>query len=259
LTARSTSTQATPWYRQARILFLKDVRAEARTKVAISSVGIFAFASLMLIALATRTLKEALTINLLALPETITQGQIRAQMVPAWEDPSKLGLLWILLCFAAFAGLSHSFVHEEEAGTTAALRMTMQADAVYAGKLVFNLGVIVATALVVTPAYMLLTGMHSGPPVAFALLMFGGCLGLAACATIVAALAAKAKSTGALFGAIGLPLLIVFLIMLLNGATTLYAADSNLIRTVKDLGGLLSYGVLIIAVSAITFHYVWED
>jgi heme exporter protein B len=249
----------TSWVRQAVVLFLKDIRAEARTKVAVSSVGIFAFAALMLLALATRTLKDTLTVNLRMLPETFTQGQIRGQMVPAWEDPSKLGLLWILLCFAAFSGLSHSFVHEEEAGTTAALRMSMQAASVYAGKLAYNFVVVAGTALLVSPVYMLITGMRSGPTLEFLALMLSGCLGLTACATVVAALAAKAKSTGALFGAIGLPLLIVFLIMLLNGANTLYASDANSVRVLKDLGGLLSYGVLIIAVSALTFHFVWED
>ena len=106
---------------------------------------------------------------------------------------------------------------------------------------------------------MLVSGLQTGPPLVFLLLMVGGCLGLAAAATMVAALAAKAQATGALYGAVGLPLLIVFLIMLLNGANTLYAVDSSTIRIVKDIGGLFSYGVLIIAMSAITFHFVWEE
>ena len=254
-----TAGSAPEWIFQAHALFKKDLRAELRTKVAISSVGVFTFSSLLLLALATRTLKETLTVNLLLLPDAMSQGQIRAQMVPAWDDASKMGLLWVLLCFAAFAGLSHSFVHEEEAGTTAALRMSMVPAAVYAGKLVFNFAVLVCVTVSVTPIYMLISGLRTGPPVVFALLMVSGCLGLAASATIVAALAAKAKGTGALFGALGLPLLIVFLIMLLNGANTLYATDTTAINVVKDIGGLFSYGVLLISVSALTFHFVWED
>lgn len=249
----------TNWLRQAVALFAKDVRAEFRTKVAISSVGVFTFASLLLLTLATRTIKETQTVNLLQLPEMMSQAEIRSRMVPAWDDPSKMGLLWVLLCFAAFAGLSHSFVHEEEAGTTAALRMSMAPGAVYAGKLVFNLGVILAVAAVVTPVYMLLCGLRSGPLLIFCALMFSGCIGLAAAATIIAALAAKARGGGALFGAIGLPLLIVFLIMLLNGANMLYAGDYSAVRVVRDIGGLFSYAVLLIAVSALTFRFVWEE
>ena len=247
------------WLHQARALVLKDLRAELRTKVAISSVGVFTLSSLLLMALATRALKEAATVNLLTLPDVVSQTQLRAVMVPAWDPAGKMGLLWVLLCFAAFAGLSHSFVHEEATGTSTALRMAISPSAVYTGKLVYNFVLLETIEIVVTPLYMLVTGMQTGPPAAFFLLMLGGCVGRAGAATVVAALTAKAQSTGALYGAVGLPLLIVFLVMLLNGASTLYAADYSTIRLVKDIGGLFSYGILLIAVSALTFHFVWEE
>ena len=68
----------------------------------------------------------------------------------------------VLLCFAAFTGLSHAFVHEEETGTTLALRLSMPATAVYAGKLLFNLMLITMVTVIVTPFYMLITGMGAG-------------------------------------------------------------------------------------------------
>ena len=86
-----------------------------------------------------------------------------------------------------------------------------------------------------------------------------GCIGLAGAATIIAALAAKARGTGALFGALGLPLLVVFLSLLMNAANTIYVAQPSLVQAIKDVGGLLSYGVALIAVSAITFRFVWEE
>lgn len=248
-----------PWFAEARALFLKDVRAELRTKVALSAVGVFTFASLLLLALATATLKEVQTVNLFRLPDTLTLDQLREQMHPAWSASSKMGLLWVLLCFAAFAGLAHTFVHEEETGTTTALRLSMSPGAVYAGKLTFNLVLLFAIALVITPIYMAITGMPLASPPVFLLMMFSGCVGLAGAATIVGALAAKAGGTGALYGAIGLPLLVVFLLLLLNAANTLFTVDASLVRIVKDVGGLLSYGILLIAVSALTFTYVWEE
>jgi len=250
---------AAGWASQARALFLKDVRAELRTRVALSSVGLFTFAALLLIALATRVLKETLTVDLARLPEAVTSEQIRAHMLPAWDDPGKMGLLWVLLIFSAFAGLAHSFVHEEEAGTTLALRLSMAPGAVYAGKLCFNLAVVLCVAAIATPAYVLITGLHTGPIAEFLVLMIAGCLGLGAVATIVAALAAKARGTGGLFGALGLPLLIVFELMLLNAANTLYGGDVTPLQSIKDFGGLISYSVLLIAVSAVTFHFVWEE
>jgi heme exporter protein B len=106
---------------------------------------------------------------------------------------------------------------------------------------------------------MAITDMGFGQPAVFLAMMLSGCLGLAAAATIVAALTAKAQGTGALYGALGLPILIVFLMLLLNAATTLYTRDAPLIRIVKDIGGLLSYGVLLVTLSAMLFHFVWED
>ena len=235
-------------WNQARALFWKDVRAELRTKVAVSAVGIFAFSALLLLGLATQNLKEVVTPNpLTGLPH------------PAWDATSKMGLLWVLLCFAAFTGLAHSFVQEEETGTVSALRLTMLPGAVYAGKLAFNLALTLAVAMLVTPFYLVLTAMPTGPIWLFLLVMFSGCLGLAGAATILAALAAKARSAGALFSALGLPFMVVFLILLLNAANALFTIDAPALRLVRDIGGLLSYGVLLITVSALVFGLIWEE
>ncbi|MCS6777032.1 MAG: hypothetical protein RMJ43_11180 [Chloroherpetonaceae bacterium] len=247
------------WLAQAFALLGKDVRAEARTRVAVSAVGVFTFSALLLIGLATLTLKEVRTVNLLRLVDPITVASVEAQMRPAWDPPAKFGLLWVLLCFAAFTGLAHSFVHEEEAGTTMALRLAMLPQAVYLGKLLFNLVLITVVALLVTPVYMMMTGMPAGNPLLFLCVMMSGCGGLASAATIVAALAAKARGTGALYGAMGLPLLVVFLMLLINAANTLYTLHPAPLRVVRDVGGLLSYSVLLIALSSLTFHFVWEE
>lgn len=252
------------WLDEARALFLKDLRAELRTRVAISSIGVFALSSLFLITVATAALKETKAINpglfFAGLDSNHTaQASFDAALYNAWDSPSKMALMWVLICFAAFAGLSHSFVHEEETGTTMALRLSMSAQAVYTGKLIFNFMVLVGVSIAITPLYMLITGMPAGSPIVLVLMMLSGCVGLAGAATIVAALAAKAHGTGALYGAVGLPLLLVFLFLLLNAAQTLYSPHAPLVQIVKDVGGLLSYGVALIGVSALTFHFVWEE
>jgi heme exporter protein B len=170
-----------------------------------------------------------------------------------------MGLLWVLFCFAAFAGLAHSFVHEEETNTVTALRLSMSAGAVYTGKFLFNLIVLLIIMIVVTPVYMAMTGMLIGSLSVFLLVMLGGGICLAATATIIAALAAKAQGTGALYGALGLPLLLVFLMLLMNAAGTIYVENAPVLRVVKDVGGLFSFGVLIISMSVMLFHFVWEE
>lgn len=231
------------WLREATALFGKDLRAELRTKVALSSVGLFTLAALMLIALATNTLKDTML------------DEVR----PAWSYESRFGMLWVLLCFAAFAGLSHSFVHEEETGTTTALRLSMSPEGVYAGKFAFNLALVLVIAAGATPLYMLATDLVIGQPVVFFLTMLAGSVGLAASATFMAALAAKSQGTGALYGALGLPLLLVFLVLLLGAARTVYLVNPPLAQVVKNVGGIVSFDVFLITLSALTFRYVWED
>lgn len=252
------------WIGQAAALFLKDLRAELRTKVAVSAIGVFTISALFLIILATVSLVGAESISagaragIVGSPTgktTITLADLR----PAWSAVSKMGILWVLLCYAAFTGLSHGFVHEEEGGTVTALRLSMPAGAVYAGKLIFNFALVVAVAIVVTPVYMFVTGMPVGSPLVFLSVMASGCFGLASAATIISALAAKAGGSGALYGALGLPLLVVFLMLLLNAANSAFTIDAPTVRLVRDIGGLFSYGVLMTAVSAMTFSFAWEE
>jgi heme exporter protein B len=247
------------WWRQAVTLLAKDLKAELRTKVAVSAVGVFTFASLLLLGLATAVLKDVPTIKLLGLTYPASFAELFSKQQPAWDSPSKMGLLWVLFCFAAFAGLAHSFVHEEETNTVTALRLSMSAEAVYTGKLLFNLIVLFVIMIVVTPIYIAMTGMLIGSPFVFLGVMVSGGVGLAATATIIGALAAKAQGTGALYGALGLPLLLVFLMLLLNAASTVYVVNAPTLRVVKDVGGLFSFGVLIISMSVMLFHFVWEE
>jgi len=257
--AKAVSDSRVSWWQQAFALLKKDLKAELRTKVAISAVGVFTFASLLLLGLATAVLKQVSTLNPLRLPDPLRVSDVIKQLHPAWDSPSKMGLLWVLFCFAAFAGLAHSFVHEEETNTVTALRLSMSAEAVYTGKLFFNLIVLFVIMIVVTPIYMAMTGMSIGSPMAFVAVMVSGGIGLAATATIIGALAAKAQGTGALYGALGLPLLLVFLMLLLNAAATVYVVNAPALRIIKDVGGLFSFGVLIISMSVMLFHFVWEE
>jgi heme exporter protein B len=191
----------------------------------------------MIIGLAMRGLDSIRAVVLNRLPLTnFNVGQLMAAMVPAWTDTGKIGLLWVLLSFAAFTGLAHSFVHEEEAGTSAALRLSMRPESVYAGKLAFNCVLLGAVAAAITPFYMVITGMSSGQTIWFLALMAAGCIGLGSSATIIAALAAKARASGALFGAIGLPVVTVFLVLLINAANTLYRPDAQAIDLVVLCG-----------------------
>src|SRR5580700_8975072 len=88
VSAETLTLPASDWFTEARALFLKDVRAELRTKVAVNAVGLFAIASLLLIALSTRDLKDLHALRFLNLPplqKTFTMGDVEGALIPAWS------------------------------------------------------------------------------------------------------------------------------------------------------------------------------
>ncbi|NUN70254.1 MAG: heme exporter protein CcmB, partial [Bacteroidetes bacterium] len=75
------------------------------------------------------------------------------------ESPSSdvlSGTLWIVIFFSAMSGLSRTFVAEEERGTSLTLRLLVNANAVYIGKLLYNFALILVLSLIIAVAYLLL-------------------------------------------------------------------------------------------------------
>src|SRR5690349_492211 len=98
---------------QALAVLEKDLRAELRNRAAVNAILLFAVTALVVVGMALGPAKLS--------------GVLSA------------ALLWVVLFFAAFSGLAHVFLHEEETNTAMALRLSAPASAVYAGKLAFNL------------------------------------------------------------------------------------------------------------------------
>src|SRR5437016_1935806 len=94
----------------------KDARQELRRRITIVAVFFFSATALALVSFAI--------------------GPFR---FPAEDRPAlQAALLWIILFFAAATGLPRAFVVEEETGTALALRKTIPAATVLAGKTLFN-------------------------------------------------------------------------------------------------------------------------
>jgi heme exporter protein B len=220
---------------EALAVAAKDLRAEFRTRVALNSLGLF-----------------ALTV-LAAVSYTVGPYRITAE-----DRPFLLAvLLWIVVFFAALAGLDRSFVKEEESHTAPLLRLAASPSAVWLGKLVFNLLLIYALMAVLVPLYCILMGYRIELVGGFLMILVLGGYTLAVVTTIIAAIIARALTRGALFSVLSLPLLLPLLIFLIQG--TAGAAEgtaetvSNTIRAVLSMGGIMTI------VSAALFPVVWSD
>jgi heme exporter protein B len=220
---------------EALAVAAKDLRTEFRTRVALNALGLF-----------------ALTV-LAAVSYTVGPYRITAE-----DRPFLLAvLLWIVIFFAALAGLDRSFVKEEESHTAPLLRLAASPTAVWLGKLGFNLILIYSLMAILVPLYCILMGYKILLVGGFVLILVFGGYALAVITTIVAAIIARALTRGALFSVLSLPLLLPLLIFLIQG--TAGAADgtaetvSNSVRAVLSMGGIMTI------VSAMLFPVVWAD
>ncbi len=213
----------------------KDLRTEFRTRVAMNSLGLF-----------------ALTV-LAAVSYTVGPYRITAE-----DRPFLLAvLLWIVIFFAALAGLDRSFVKEEESHTAPLLRLAASPLAVWLGKLVFNLLLIYMLMAILVPLFCILMGYKILMVGQFVLILFLGGYTLAVITTIIAAIIARAMTRGALFSVLSLPLLLPLLIFLIQG--TAAVADGSVETVSNTVRAVLSMGGIMTIVSAGLFPVVWGD
>ncbi|MEL6614361.1 MAG: heme exporter protein CcmB [Bacteroidota bacterium] len=215
-------------------IFQNDARLELRTRTALGALGMFVAAALMLVRFALG----------------------RASVSPTVAA----AVLWIVVVFAGAVGLGRAFVAEEERGTTLLLRLAAPPEAVYAGKLLFNVVLTLALALVAGLGMRVLVPSPIGVPSLYWSALALGALGLASTTTLLSALLARAQAAGPLLPVLAFPLLIP---LLSSGvALTLIAAGSpegawEAAQT--HLIGLGAYAGLTSTVSFLLFDYVWKD
>ena len=118
-------------------MFVKDWRSELRTRFALNTLGLFALTTLVVVSFAL--------------------GPIGASPLAPAVLPA---VLWIILLFAATAGLPRLFVAEEETHTATALRLAATPSALFCGKLAFGLTLIAAIELLTTPLFLALVQLR---------------------------------------------------------------------------------------------------
>lgn len=218
--------------RAAWAICTKDLRAEFRTRYALSAIGLFALTTLTVVSFA---------------------------VGPLFLEPDLLSaLLWVILFFAAMAGLSRAFVHEEEARTAPALRLAAPPVAVYLGKGLFNLALLFLLEAIIVPLFFAMMGLEVGNPGLFLLVLLLGDVGLAGVTTVVAAMVAQASARGALFTVLSFPLLLPLLIKCIEGARIALTGGS-VAAAGSSLGVLCAYAVAMGTVSAMLFPAIWTE
>ncbi len=108
-------------------------------------------------------------------------------------------LLWVVIFFAASAGISGTFDDEAQAGTLPTLKLYADAQAILFGKMIYVLLSLVALTIFILPIFLILFDVGVAN---FSLLLttiFFGLVGLSAAGTLTAALTTSAAVKGGLF------------------------------------------------------------
>lgn len=186
-------------WRATWAVFEKDWRSEWRTKSGLSTSILFAVAT----------------------PIALSFTMVRQKMSPEITG----GLLWTVLLFAALLGLSRAFVKEEENGTAWLLRLHFPSDAIMLGKTVFNFSLLVLMQIAAVPLFLILLNAQLTQPGFLLLALLLGDIGLAISSTLLGALAASARSRGALFAAIAIPVLLPLLVCVTTATSACFATN----------------------------------
>jgi len=220
------------WLDGALAILAKDVRSEVRTRAALNAIVLFSVVTLAVVSYAVGSFGLSPDVH--------------------------ASLLWIIVFFAAMAGLSRTFVVEAERGTEAALKLTASGTQVFLGKFLFNLALLGLLDLILIPLFQILLPIREAN---WGLLGIGlglGSLALAASTTLVAAIVAQAGVKGALFTVLSFPILIPVLVA--GVSSTRKAMDlAPWADAVTEIQLLVSYAGLMLTLSFFLFDSVWRD
>ncbi len=220
------------WQREIKAIVRKEIASEIRTKSGLATVGLFSLASVVAVAFSAFN---------------ITLGGSLAS-----------GLLWVTLLFSAAVALPRAFVTEEEQGTGDLLRLIARPEAVFWGKALYNLLLMLATAVVLSVLFFTLVGKGIDIPWLYAVCLIGSCASLAGTVTLCGALVAQASGRGALAGAIAIPLLLPLVALGVAGMRV--ALGEGVLKGGEEAAvGLVCYGVATLAIGPALFAAVWKS
>jgi heme exporter protein B len=220
---------ASLWTAEAIAVFVKDWRCELRTRYALNTLGLFSFTTLVMVSVGLGPL-----------------GSMGLTVLPV--------ILWVILLFSVSAGLPRAFVHEEETHTANALRLAATPSAVFCGKLLYGLTLVLALEALVTPLFLVLSDLKVKSPGTLAAVLAAGGYGLAAGSTLVAAIIAQARGKGTLFAVLSFPVLLPLLLMAVELTRNAVGGDPAGVA----LAQLLLYDGMVTVAGLMLFPVVWN-
>ena len=224
--------RSSSWSREIKAILRKEIASELRTKSGLATVSLFSLASVVAVAFSAFNQKLS--------------GSLSS------------GLLWVTLLFTAAVALPRAFVAEDEQGTGDLLKLVARPEAVFWGKALYNLGLMLITAAVLSLLFFVLVGASIDNPLLYAVCLIGSCAALAGTVTLCGALVAQAAGRGALAAAIAIPLLLPLVALGVAGIRVALG-EPGLKSGEEAALGLVCYGVASMVIGPPLFAAIWKS
>jgi heme exporter protein B len=168
------------------------------------------------------------------------------------------GVLWVTFAFAGTLGLNRSLAVEGEGGALDALLLApVERSAIYFGKTVANLLFMLVVEIITLPLYAVLYGTSLVQPGLWAVLLLGSWC-FASVGTLLAAMAAQARSRELLLPVLLFPLLLPVLISAVR-ASSAFLNGLGLQYALPSLNILIAYGIIMPALGFMFFDFIVEE
>lgn len=162
-------------------------------------------------------------------------------------------LLWVVIFFAASAGIASTFDDEAQAGTLPTLKLYAAAQAILFGKMIYVLTSLAALTIFILPLFAVLFDIGVANRLLLLATVLGGLVGLSAAGTLTAALTTSATVKGGLFPILLFPVTLpIFLpaISLTERAFTGAPFDAS------SLVVMMLFDAILLVASSILYDYL---
>lgn len=222
-----------PLWSATSAIFLKDLRAELRSRELLSAMGLFS-------ALCVLTFSFALELD----------RQTR--------DAVAGGVLWVTVTFAVILGLNRSMGGEREQGNLDAMLLApAPRAAIYYGKMLSNFVFSATVGLALLPVMTLLYNLPLAHIAVVAAVILGA-LALSAVGTLLAAMTVQTRSRDALLPIVMLPAAFPVLLCAVRATNGMFAGQPESFWT-GWLALLAVSAAAYVGLSALLFPFVLED
>jgi len=221
------------YFRALLAIARKDLTAEVRSRELISAMLVFSLLVVLVFNFALELDKQA-------------------------RENVSAGVLWATFMFAGTLGLSRAFAAEKDGGSMDGLLLApVDRTAIYFGKLISTLVIMLLVEVVVIPVFSLLYNISLFQPMLLVTVLLGT-LGYAGVGTLLASMAVHSRTRDLILPILQFPVTVPVVIAAVKASTGLLAA-AEWSEISLWLNILIVYDIIFLAVAFMLFEYVVEE